>query len=81
MDTTINNDQEAYMDKSDPGVFESGVATLDTLGTTRNTSRTVVGTPAGYRIRFLPTKYGLLLVSCFASSANEIRRVSYKGTS
>lgn len=43
------------MDKSDPGVFESGVATLDKLGTPRNTSGTVVGTTAGYRIGFLPT--------------------------
>jgi hypothetical protein len=33
MNTIIINDQEAYMDKSDPGVLESGVATLDTLGT------------------------------------------------
>jgi hypothetical protein len=43
------------MDKSDPGVFGSGVAALDKLGTPRSTSGTVVGTPAGYRIGFLPT--------------------------
>ena len=29
--TIINNDQEAYMDKSDPEVFEGRIATLDTL--------------------------------------------------
>jgi hypothetical protein len=54
MNTTIDNDQEVYMDKSDPGVFESGVATLDTFGTPRNTSGTVVGTLAGYGIGCLP---------------------------
>jgi hypothetical protein len=43
------------MDKSDPGLFESSVTTLDTLGTPRNTSGTVIGTTAGYRIGFLPT--------------------------
>jgi hypothetical protein len=57
MNTIINNDQEAYMDKSDPGVFESGVTTLDTLGTPRNTSGTVVGTTAVYRMGFLPTTH------------------------
>ena len=43
------------MDKSDPGVFASSVATLDTLGTPRNTSGMVVGITAGYRTEFLPT--------------------------
>jgi len=43
------------MDKSDPGLFASSVGTLDTLGTSPNTSGMVVGTMAGYRIGFLPT--------------------------
>jgi len=68
------------MDKSDPGLFEGGVATLNTLGTPRNTSGTVVGTTVSYRLGFLPTT-STAYYWCLISTVDKIRHVSYKRTS